>query len=60
MTYAAADALCGLPRIYERTPLLPGYVAYVCPVCEHWHQCWESKTLRRLLAQFPDMRMREG
>lgn len=59
MTSAAADALCGLPRIYERMPLFPGYIAYTCPMCGEWHQAWDSRPLRRMIAQFPDTAIKE-
>lgn len=59
MTFAEADALCGLPRIAP-SERFPCYVCYKCPLCRYWHQAWDSLPLRRLLAQFPDTFEKRG
>jgi hypothetical protein len=59
MTRAVADALCGLPRIAP-SERFPDYVCYKCPLCRYWHQAWDCRPLRRMLAQFPDVLIREG
>jgi hypothetical protein len=59
------DALCGfrtwdtLSRL-EREGIHAGYVAYKCPMCGYYHQAWDSKPLRRLLAQYPDTLISDG
>jgi hypothetical protein len=49
--------LCGLPVIWgpnDDTEIFAGYVAYQCPGCSYWHQAYDSRLLRQMLAWFPE------